>query len=397
MKKVLFLLLMLTMAFGVSAQDKKVAFYKATVDNNQYQSGEGPEKAIDGDYSTLWHSPYSGTRFPIVLTATFRTKTHVDYVRYVPRQSGENGNWSKVKVEYSTSVSGGTFVTVGTFNPNGSSSSLDIVLAEGGVECGQVRFTIESGLYGWASAAEIEAYQVDNTKYDAFAQYFTDNLFTELKPEVTSAEGIEDADVKALVGNLLSNAANYKKFRVGEYEAYMPTSTLRNMLKVSSQYNNYENPTGVYLKAGESCIVMASGIGSDAVGLRIKNWYTNEHSSEYGLKNGFNYITATSEGNVFVDYYTNNFETAPNVKLHFINAPVQGYWDQETMTNADWKKLLAGRSADDHTILITRSKHAQTAYPVSAWLQHCPTNVDSTMTLYQKVQWAERDILGLER
>lgn len=397
MKKVLFLLLMLTMAFGVSAQDKKVAFYKATVSNNQYQNGEGPERAIDGDYSTLWHSPYSGTSFPIVLTATFRTKTHVDYVRYVPRQNGENGNWSKVKVEYSTSVSGGTFVTVGTFNPNGSSSSLDIVLAEGGVECGQVRFTIESGLYGWASAAEIEAYQVDNTKYDAFAQYFTDNLFTELKPEVTSAEGIEDADVKALVGNLLSNAANYKKFRVGEYEAYMPTSTLRNMLKVSSQYNNYENPTGVYLKTGESCIVMASGIGSDAVGLRIKNWYTNEHSSEYSLKNGINYISATSEGNVFVNYYTNNYETAPNVKLHFINAPVQGYWDQETMTNADWKKLLSGRSVDDNTILVVRSKYAQTAYPVSAWLQHCPTNVDSTMTLYEKVQWAERDILGLER
>lgn len=395
MKKILTIALMLCSFCGVMAQDKKVAIASATASASQ--PGEEAKYAIDGNYNTMWHSPYSGTNFnTLTFTVKLKEVSKVDYVKYVPRcDNSDNGNWIKVEVLYSEKTSGSTFTSIGTYQPNGASTPTEFDL--GGVECGQIRFKIKGGYFNVASAAEIEVYQIDNTKREAFATYFSDDLYSELKPEVTSSEGIEDADVKQLVDNLLTDADAYKKFRVGEYEAYMPTSTLKNMLKVSSQYNNYENPTGVYLKTGESCIVVASGIGSSAVGLKIKNWYTNENSSEYGLKNGFNYITAASEGNVFVDYYTSNFETAPKVKLHFINAPVQGYWDQETMTNADWVEMLKGKKADDHSIIITRSKHAQTAYPVSAWLQHCPTNVDSTMTLYQQVQWAERDILGLER
>ncbi|MBQ2126443.1 MAG: M60 family metallopeptidase, partial [Bacteroidaceae bacterium] len=120
-------------------------------------------------------------------------------------------------------------------------------------------------------------------------------------------------------------------------------------------------------------------------------------SSAYSLKNGLNVITAQTEGNVFINYYTDDFEKAPKVKVHFLNAPVQGYWDQETMTNEDWKAMLKGRASNDSTIIITRSPHAQLAYPVCSWLKHCPTNVDSVMTLYEQTQWAERDILGLEK
>lgn len=394
MKRFALLFLAMCLFLGAAAQDKKVAIASATA--GSYQTGEEAKYAIDGNYNTMWHSSYNSTSFPVTFTVKLKEVSHVDYVKYVPRCDGsQNGNWVQVEVLYSEKTTGSTFKSVGTFTPNGTSASSEFDL--GGVDCGQIRFKISRGYFNVASAAEIEVYQIDNTKREAFATYFADELYSELKPEVTSSEGIEDADVKQLVDNLLTDAEKYKKFRVGEYEAYMPTSTLKNMLKVSSQYNNYENPTGVYLKTGESCIVVASGIGSSAVGLKIKNWYTNENSSEYGLKNGFNYITAASEGNVFVDYYTSNFETAPKVKLHFINAPVQGYWDQETMTNADWVEMLKGKSDNDHSIIITRSNHAQTAYPVSAWKMYCPTNVDSTMTLYQQVQWAERDILGLER
>ena len=150
---------------------------------------------------------------------------------------------------------------------SGTNSSFDFLLPEGGVDAGKVRFTIFSGVNNFVAAAEVEAYAYDNSKQLAFAKYFSDNLYTQLKPEVTSSEGIEDADVKKLVENLLDGANKYKQFRVAEYEAYLTTATLRNRLKVSSQYNNYENPTGVYMKAGESYIVAVSGIGKYTVGL----------------------------------------------------------------------------------------------------------------------------------
>ena len=397
MKRILFLLFFVAAVLGVNAQDKKVTIKSAAASSSQ--SGNEAKYAIDGSSTSIWHTNWTGgTSFPVTFTVTLDQVTHVDYLRYIPRQDGNsNGNWNEVDLSYAPTTSSNSFTKVATYNLGGSSAAYDFYIPNGGLECGKVRFTIKSGANGHASASEIEAYQIDNSRSEIFAQYFEDDLFTVLKPSVTSSNGIADAELKKLVDNLLTNPTGYKKFRVGEYEAYMTTSTVRNNLKISSQYNNYENPTGVYLKAGESCIVVASGIAEYPVGLKIKNWVVNESSSAYSLRNGLNVITAMTEGNVFVNYYTDDFENAPNVKVHFVNAPVQGYWDQETMTNTDWKELLKNRASNDSTILITRSRYAQLAYPVCSWLKHCPTNVDSVMTMYEQTQWALRDMLGLEK
>ena len=401
MKKTFLLACCLLIGLTLNAQDKRITIKSATT--SSAESGHSASNAIDGNTSTIWHSTWKATetKFPVIFTITLKEATHVDYIRYIPRQDADgntNGNWNEVYISYCPTTTGENFTSIGSYILNASNAMSDLWLTEEGITCGKIKFTINYGDKGFASAAEIEAYAIDNSAGEAYAKYFTDKIYSQLKPGVTSSDGIEDATLKTLVDNMLNDAEGYKKFRVGEYEPYLTTETLINTLKLSSYYNNYENPTGVYLKAGESCLVAVSGISSQySVGLTIKNWVENEYSSTYSLRNGLNQITATTEGNVFVHYYTDDFENAPNVKIHFINAPVQGYWDQATMTNADWIEVLKGRSKDDNTILITRSEHAQLAYPVSAWLKHCPTNIDSTMTLYQQVQWAERDILGLEK
>lgn len=394
MKKILLCLLCMTLTLTASAQLKKVAFASATA--SSHQGGEGAENAIDGDYSTIWHSNYGGGGFPITFNITLKEKSHVDILRYVPRMSGTNGNWDEVKVEYSQSKVLNKWETLGEYSLGGRSSAYEFEMPDGGIEVARLRIRINSGSGNFASAAEIEAFAFDNTKLEAFLPYFQDSLFTVLKPEVTSSEGIEDADVKALVEQLLADKEGYSKFRVADYEPYRTVESLQAELKTNHPYNQWENPTGIYLKAGESCYVAVSGIGSDKAGLKIKNWLKSEAGSTYSLRNGLNLIAASAEGNVFVDYYTDNFETAPNIKVHFINAPVRGYWDQQTMTNEDWVEML-GKLPNDSSIIIVRSEHAQVAYPVCSWKAYCPTDVDSLMTLYQQVQWAERDILGLKK
>ena len=399
MKKTLLLTLCLLAGLIANAQDKKITLSNATA--SSHQAGNEAENVIDGNLSTIWtNSPnISASSWPVTLTVTLEEATHVDYVRYIPRQDiYDDGNWNKVYISICPTTTGSNFTSIGSYDLQSSSANCDMWLTENGVTCGQIKFTLERGYFYCVSAAEIEAYAVDFQKKDEYAQYFTDAIFSELKPEVTSSEGIEDPTLKALVDNLLTDAEGYSKFRIGEYEPYLSTETLLDILKSSNYYNNYENPTGIYLKAGESCLVAVDGIDNQhQVKLTIKNWLEDESSSTYPLRNGLNYITASTEGNLFVSYYTDDVENAPNIKAHFINAPVQGYWDQATMTNADWVELLKGRSINDNSILITRSEHAQLAFPISAWLKYCPTNVDSTMTLYQQVQWAQRNMLGLEK
>ena len=378
------------------AQDTEITIKSATADS-YHNDDHRVANAIDGNFETIWHSNWDYIpKFPVNFVITLEEVSHVDYVRYTPRLSGTNGNWKVVEVSYSTSTSGTDFTSPVTYDLKGASSTFDFPI---GANCGQIKFTIYPGATdngkNLASAAEIAAYAYDTTKPAAFAEYFNGDVYSELKPGVTSSNGIADDDVKVLVEAMLAGAEGYKKFRVGEYEPYMTTATVRNNLKTNSLYNNYENPTGIYLKRGESCIIAVSGIGDYPVGLKIKDWYKSGDLSSYSLHNGLNYITATTEGNVFVDYYTDDFENAPNVQMHFINAPVLGYWDKATMTNDDWVSMLAGPLAEDDVIIITRSEHAQTAYPVKQWKQYCPDNVDATMTHYQDVQWALRDIMGL--
>ena len=254
------------------AQDRKIEISSAEASNSQ--SGEEAYRVIDGKSSTLWHSSYNSTHFPVEITITFNPETHVDYVRYVPRTSGDNGNWQNVDVAYCTAAGGDDYIPVGNFDLNGASTAYDFYLPDVD-KCGRVRFTINSGQGGWASASEIEAYvySENEDKVAAFELYFSDDLYTELRPDIVNSNNIVDADVRALVESILSDAEDYKKFRVAEYEPYMTLATLQHRLRTSNYYNAYENPTGIYLESGQSCWVAVSGIEEEyPVGLKIKNW-----------------------------------------------------------------------------------------------------------------------------
>lgn len=403
MKKLLLAFACLCLPLLLHAELKQLKISGATassVETENASATEGPAQfAIDGNSSTFWSAKWSDcNKYPVTFTITLADASHVDVLRYVPRTGNVNGNWDKVKVSYALSSKISTYVTLGEFSLGGSGNPYVFPMGENGVDdVKKIRFTINSGANGYATAAEIEAYAMDNSSFELWQTYFKDPLFTELKPGVTSSEGIENATLKALVDNLLADAEGYKKFRVAEYEPYRDIYSLQKELKTSNPYNKWENPSGVYLKEGEECYVVVSGITTERVGLKIKNWYLNENGSSYLLGNGLNKITASTEGNVFVDYYTDNYETAPNVKVHFVNAPVRGYWDQATMTNEDWKDMLSPFDSDDKSIIIVRSQHAQLAYPVCAWKQYCPENIDSLMNLYQQVQWAERYMMGLDK
>lgn len=395
MKKIFFSCLFFIVSMTSMAQLNAVAFKSASATN--YQGGEEASRVIDGNAGTLWHTSYSATSFPVTLTLTLQTTTHVDVIRYVPRTDGnKNGNWQQVTFEYNPTTSSRTWKTVGEYDLAGSSDAYDFELPADAQNITSVRFKIKSGAGGFASASEIEAYVYDYTKQEAFMQYFDDELLTAVKSGVTSGEGIEDDDIRTLVNSLLTDRQGYSKFRIGEYEPYRTVASLQEELKTNNPYNQWENPTGIYLKEGESCYVAVTGIGGDRVGLKIKSWGANDAGSTYTLRNGLNRVTAKTEGNVFVSYYTDNYKTAQNVKVHFINAPVRGYWDQETMTNSDWEDMLA-KLPNDNSIIIVRSKYAQLAYPVSSWKQHCPTDVNGVMDNYERVQWAERDMMGLTK
>lgn len=371
------------------------------------QSGEGIERSYDGNTGTLWHSSYGGGGFPITLTYYLQpnadgTGPHVDRVLYTPRQDGNvNGNFQEVEVKYSTVDAPTTYVSVATANFEGSSSQSIVTLPDGGIDnVARIRVIVKSGRNNFASCAEMEFQSFNKDVMDALSgnSVFSDALCTTLRPGVTPAEidAIPVAFLRQLAMSIYTGTYR-TDYRVASFEAYEPVGVLASRLKTNT-YNQYENPTGIFFKAGETVPVFADGIPEGMnVKLIVHNWGNPEGESgtesSYALTNGINFVKPAHRGNGYVSYYTTEYATAPDIKLHFARGNVNGYFDAERGDdNALWQSLLANACSD---ILDIRCKRLQGAFPVARLKEHCPTDGVGLARNWDNLVMRERQILGM--
>lgn len=380
---------------GRGIRNQKIEVKTAT-DNQHNSNSESADKTIDGNNSTMYHSPYgTGTHFPVILTYTFKEASHVDYAVYTPRQDGNsNGNFQEVRVEYQLNGSS-DWQVLKTMNFGGNSSAAYVSFGDDGIDnIIAVRFNILSGQNNFASCAEMAFYVKDSFFNNIVKSVFADNLCTQLKDGVTQEQinAIETSELRTLAQALFDN--NYsQKYRVAEFRPYRPIWDLRSELKNSYAYNNHENPTGITFTAGEQVAIIVEGVGEDPISLQIRNFGPDVFAkSTYPLNNGVNIIKVQNKGNGYIDYYTSNYKTAPNVKIHFVNCTENGYFDLERGdTNEYWQELLANAKGDCLDIL---TEHCQIVFPVSALKKNCNDAV-WLATTYDDIVKHEWELMGI--
>lgn len=373
--------------------------------DNQHQGGQGAESSIDGDFSTLYHSPWSGAQFPVTLTYNFLVPQHIDYAVYYPRTDGNsNGNFGEVTVEYTTSDAPSDWKTLTEADFGQSSSTRRIDFGDNGIDkVKSVRFTINSGAGNYASCAEMEFYQV-NTAYDAIMdKLFADGICSTLKQGITENDinTCGNAYFRQLGLTLLNGGYTdwQRRFRIGTFECYETVSTLAARMKTSG-YNPYENPTGIYFSKGKTVVLFVEGMADGLpVTLNVHDFsdITGGSDASYPLKNGINVITPTVQGNGYIQYYAapEAVATAPDVKIHFAMADVNGYFDLERGdTNDDWKYLLANACSK---IIDLRTPRMQVAFTTEHFRQQCPENAVELAQILESVVRREREIMGLIR
>lgn len=390
---------------SVNSADQKITIKSGTA--SQYQPGNEIALSYDGNPQTMYHSPWgNGTHFPVTLTYNLSEASHIDYIVYTPRQDGAtNGNIKEVTIQYRLNKET-AWKELKTVNLNGSSNASRIAFGENGVDdVAAVRFVVKSGVgdsgEGFAACAEMEFYRTNAELTEGLKNIFADELCSQLKPGVT----IDDinrlkSDAIKSMAYLLYNTPDYStKFRINEFKAYRPLADLQAELKNSYRYNDHENPTGIFFEKGATYIVVAQGIGEDAVSLNVRGFssaqYPDPQSSSYALANGINIIKTSNRGNGYISYYTSNYQNAPKVKLHFFNGNVNGYFDiTRGDTNSDWQKLLANAKSD---IMDYVGERIQGAIPVAALKQYCPTKGKELVELYDKIVKYEHEVMGLDK
>lgn len=126
------------------------------------QLGEGPEKAIDGNTSTLWHTPWAGVDIksnPQSLTLNLGKTRNISSIFVTPRQEGTNGMITDYKI-----YSGDDVIAEGKWK---SDSSDKYVVFDNPISTDNIRIeaisTVGDENNKHASIAEVEVYEVADT------------------------------------------------------------------------------------------------------------------------------------------------------------------------------------------------------------------------------------------
>ena len=195
-------------------------------------------------------------------------------------------------------------------------------------------------------------------------------------------------------------------YRAVSYKAYPSNKKLSETIKLNSGFSRYENITGMDLEKGEA-VVLVGDLHGKSISLLLPDWTRKpapgikptEDPEGWGLKRkeiplheGVNVIYIEKAGNVYVNYFDDEPESAPAVKIHFATGLVNGYFDATIHTNADWNRLLDKAISP---IMDARGKYIQVAYPVE-WLKEYTNGKGvELINSYDKMLQLQYSLMGL--
>ncbi len=123
--------------------------------SSQMQSGGRASNLVDGDQNTIWHSVYGVTlaNYPHWIIFDTGSEKNIKGLTYMPRQSGDNGDFKDYKIEVSADNENWTEVANGTFDKSKDEKRVDFAPVKGRY----VRFTGLSSQNGadYGSGAEV--------------------------------------------------------------------------------------------------------------------------------------------------------------------------------------------------------------------------------------------------
>lgn len=381
--------------------DKKILPVSATTSSQQ--NGEGIEKSFDGDMSSIYHSAYNSTTFPVTLQYRFKSVKQIDYLIYYPRQNGSNGNFHEIEVWYMNGS--GTKNKLGDYDLKGSADPYRINFATPIIDPIRIEFIVKSGEENLVSCAEMEFYE-RNKENDSFLSFFQDKTASELKGFVTYdlLEKIPNLYLREYAQDVYNQ--NYSiEGRIGEFKPYQHLNTLGKN-RIAYAYNRYENPTGIYFPQGEHVLIVEGIEPGQQASLLIPDFrFWDAEKGEYRggiisatfpLKNGINMINVKDwDGLGYVSYFTDTPEQRGNIKIHFINSTVHGYFDITKHTNSDWQRLI--NNATDYPAFDLVGRHCQLTFPVEDYKNYTQNKPVELINAYDSVVTYQQRFIGLEK
>lgn len=376
---------------------------------SSFQPGGEIFKSYDGNLETMYHSNWNNkgeNYFPITLTYEFQDANNIDYLIYYPRQTGYNGHFKEVEIQYTTKENP-TFTKFGDYDFKGSGSSRRITFPGGLKNPTAIRFIVKSGAgdgQGFASCAQMVffCYSTQDKEFEIFK----DPLLTQLRDDIT-LEKIQSCKNKLVryLGENILNGKYSTKYRLSTFKPVYSPDRLGQILHIGNGYSRYQHVTGIVFDPGTHIVIVKGLKSGSNVGLRIAHLYAPEqeakndwglHSESISLSEGINVVKKSDafSGLVYVDYFFDHPENENDIQIHFLNAKVNGYFDSNINDNKDWDFLLQNAV---YPIIDAVGSSVQLAYPVSDLKKFAPGKGLELVSIYDTLVSKQHEIIGLKK
>ncbi len=394
---------------------------------SQTEGSNGIEYTNDNNVNTYFESPWSTsspTKWPLTMTYNFTTGKHIDYIDYVPRQGSGAGNGTPGDLDlYIKHTGESTYTLVGSFNWGKDGGSHSILLPNDIREnVTSIQFKMQNGGQDQICCAEMK-FMAENTDLKEELSIFGDDVYSTLRPGVTQADidNIENPFVKSLAVQLFEGKYD-TKYRVAEYECFIPVQTLSDMWKAPGKlYDQRAGVTGINVGKGKHAIVVSGIPEGCSVSLAVTAWWTGKEGGNfdgsgpstqtYSLRNGLNVIdyenilsytgipAAQYDGLAYICYYNDDADNLPNIKVHFVNGEVNGYLSPEK-SNAEMKELCKNAK---NTCMDVWGKRVHSVWTAKGLYDYCKAS-DGKANGYRQfinvldslITWEHREI-GFEK
>lgn len=349
--------------------DIKLKIVRGTT--SSFQSGTPIEMAFDGKMDTNYHSAWSNNApdyFPINLEFFLEKPETVDYMIYYPRVQGENGHFKQTEI-WVTTETNSTYTKITDFDFKGDGVAKRVTFSTPVVGAKSFKIIVKSGhgdRQGFACAAEIEFWKRNNEAFNPLS-IFTDVTCSELKT------GITDEEIQAIANPFYKNIALYMKsgeypseFRIQEYRAWPSPDAIKQQNRMQYSYSNLDNPTGIATEQDEELVVFVGPTNGRNIRIKIMNLDMPNgdgfnQASYHPLNEGLNKIKAGSKGLIYLQYQTDDYASAPKIKVHFATGKVNGYYDKTKHTSSgDWDRLLGAATNKFFDVI---GEHAHLCFP----------------------------------
>lgn len=378
---------------------------------SEFQPGNEITFSYDGLLDdNHYHSPWGqAANFPVTLEYFFEQKPDLDYLIYHTRSG--NGNFGEVDI-YVATESQPDYQLQGSYDFHMQNAPSRVVFPTTISKVTKVKFSVKSGYGDFVSCSEMEFYQYnpDNSLERQLLEVFTDVTCTAVKPEATEEQ---ISALPGYFGNLatLLLKGTYdeweKEFRVQDYKPYSDVEEWATTL-MTSRYSNLDNPTGIYVEAGDSIIVLVGDTHGQALSIQCIGEETTSDGTTsyvqtaatgetYFLQAGVNKLGFKQRGMLFIMYTANLLD--PQAKPVTIHIPpgsghVSGFFDVETHATNDRYAELIDKAT--YKYFCVRGSRIMFYFHREQMKQAVPYDILSAINLWDDIIGWEQELMGIE-